>query len=73
MEDVIIYTQGIIFCSVCAKKGLTIQEITDKVNELNPTGIGSKWQLSKEKFKGGEENPAQCNKYPDRLHYLFNC
>jgi len=75
MEPVIIYRNGIVACSVCAKKDLSIKEITKQVNALNPTMSSSNWKLSKDKtFKGGEPNPCPCNEYPDnRVYYLFNC
>jgi hypothetical protein len=75
MEDVIIYSTGIVACSVCADNSLSIKKITRIVNDMNPTYISSKWKLSKDKtFKNGEPNPCVCEQNPDtRKHYLFNC
>lgn len=41
----------------------------------HPTGISSKWSISKDKtFHSGEPNPCPCDQHPDkRLHYLLTC
>ena len=74
-EGVIIYSSGIMSCSVCADNKLSNKEITKKVNDILPTTISSKWKLSKDKiFQGGQTNPCPCEKNQEtRKHYLFNC
>jgi hypothetical protein len=58
--------------SVCSS--LSIEETTARLNVKHPTGIASQWQLSGDKFKGGQENPCPCDKAPDtHKHYLFEC
>lgn len=75
MEDIIIYSSGIVAASVCAKNTISIEMITEYLNTESPTDISSKWSLSKDRhFKGGQTNPCSCDKYPEtRKHYLFNC
>jgi hypothetical protein len=73
MKDVEIYASGACYCSVCTSLA-DINEIIKKVNKLNPTGLKLGWELSKEKtFRQGQSNPCQCEKHPNRKHYLFNC
>lgn len=64
----------IISCSACVKEDLSIKEIEKQVNIQNPTGISSKWRISKDKtFRNGEINPCQCKQNNNRKHYLLNC
>jgi len=72
-EEVEIYSNGACFCSVCSSIE-NIEKLKNKVNEMNPTGITSRWKLAPEKFKTGEDNPHPCEKNPQtRKHYLFCC
>ena len=74
MENVEVYSLGIVSLSCCASNDLTIEEITVKINTYHPTGIDSNWKLSKDKtFASGESNPCQCEQDENRKHYLFNC
>jgi len=75
MDKVIVYSSGIVSCSVCVDGKMSIKEIENEVNMVNPTGIGSKWKISKDKtFSDGEHtNPCTCDKYKNRKHYLLNC
>lgn len=75
MEEIIPYSVGLCFASVCALKGVSIAKITSELNSQFPTGIRSKWKLSKnKKFNSGETNPCNCDRFPEtRTHYLFNC
>jgi hypothetical protein len=74
MERVIVYSSGIVSCSVCASGKLPKREVESEVNRINPTGIGSRWKISKDKtFSSGESNPCTCGKYKNRKHYLLNC
>ena len=72
LKDFDIYSLGIISCSVCSN--LSLEETTQRLNKENPSGINSKWSLSSEKFRSGEDNPCACNLSPEtHKHYLFNC
>ena len=74
MKKVDIYSTGFLYCSVCADNSLSIEEITAKVNQLNPSGTMNGWCLSKEGFRSGEANQCECEEYPEsRRHYLFSC
>ncbi|MCE5225358.1 MAG: hypothetical protein LLG05_05800 [Porphyromonadaceae bacterium] len=75
MEDVIVYSIGIMSVSICANNNLTIDEITDELNNRNPTGLDHGWEFAKdENFNEGKSNPCKCNHYPKtRKHYLFHC
>lgn len=65
--------------SVCAPESMSQEELEQRVNLLVPTGIESKWKISKAThFKGGEPNPTKCNDTKEgsttqNLHYLMNC
>lgn len=72
--DITIYAKGLVACSVCAPENVTREAIERYVNEHNPTGIESKWKISKDKkFASGEPMPNKCETARDRLHYLLNC
>jgi hypothetical protein len=75
MDKVIVYSSGVVSCSVCVECGLSIKEIEKEVNAINPTGVGSKWEISKDKtFSDGKHtNPCICESDNTRLHYLLNC
>lgn len=68
-----IYSNGIVHCSVCAAKELTREELVRLVNQLNPTGVSSAWEISSRPFASGAPNPSPCNDSPDRLHWLMDC
>lgn len=73
-EDIMIYSNGILACSVCVPKKLSKRVIERAVNELNPTMTSTRWKISKDKtFRTGESNPCKCNEEPGRLHYLMEC
>lgn len=72
--DIVIYSDGIVHCSVCAPNAMTPEEVAQAVNKRNPTGISSTWKVSEEPFAGGESNPAPCSHGSDaRAHYLMEC
>lgn len=74
MTQVQIYSDGLVYCSVCAPKDMPIEEVTTEVNRQQPTGIASQWRLSEDKtFRGGEPNPCPCEADDTRIHYLFDC
>ena len=72
MKEFDIYSKGICFSSVCSS--LPLEETEKLLNLENPTGIDSKWKLSKENFRTGEDNPCVCERNPaTHKHYLFEC
>jgi len=73
-EELEIYANGIVHCSVCTNVR-SRKRIEELVNQKNPTGISSHWQISKSKiFSGGILNPCPCEKYPEtHKHYLMEC
>lgn len=74
IKKVIVYANGLPTASACVLKDLTKEEIEDEINLINPTGISSRWEISKDKeFKTGEKIPRQCEQEQNREHYLFNC
>ena len=73
MKKVEIYANGLVYCSVCVEKDLTIEEIEKEVNLQNFTGIYSNWKISESKFEDGSENPQICEKDNNRIHYLLSC
>jgi len=74
MEKVIIYSNGITCCGVCAENSLNIKEISKRVNELNPIMSSYKRKFSEDRFfNGGKTNLCSCEKFAEsRKHYLFN-
>lgn len=76
MEQLIIYSKGLVSVSVCAVNELTPEQVEEMTNIEYPTGISSKWHISEDKtFKDGvSTNPCPCEEYPTkRKHYLLNC
>ena len=72
MEKVFdVYAVGIVCASVCTN--LSITETTKRLNRQHPTGISSKWALSKDDFSDGSLNPHPCENGGENRHYLFNC
>jgi len=74
MGDFHIYAKGLVCMSVCTS--LTDpKEIEERANKENPTGISSKWKISKDKkFVDGIPHPCPCDQNPKtHKHYLLNC
>jgi len=72
-EDVVAYSIGLVYCAVCAPKGMSREVVVAKTNKKYPTGISSPWTISDEpKFGTGQPNPCACDT-DDRLHYLMSC
>jgi len=73
-EELEIYCNGIVHCSICTNIK-DLKRIEELVNLKNPTGIRSKWEISKNKtFRTGEPNPCPCDKKPKtHMHYLMVC
>lgn len=66
-----IYGNGILFCSVCTDQ--PIEETVAAVNELNPTGISSKWEHTGVDFRTGESSPHPCENDAKKNHILLTC
>ena len=74
MENVDIYSKGIVACSACVPKDMSKEDIEQAVNAKLPTGISSQWKISEdEKFREGLTNPCVCEADSNKLHYLLNC
>ena len=74
--DLFVYASGLPVCSVCIPEDMPEDRMEELTNKQNPTGVDSKWKVSKDKeFVSGEPMPNKCEKYPQekRLHYLLNC
>lgn len=66
------YSVGIVCAGVCTD--MDVEEATNQLNQEHPTGIASRWELSKDKtFKSGEPMPCPCEQNESFTHYLFNC
>ena len=73
-NDIHLYANGIVHCSVCVPKDTSRKEIIRLTNLINHTGIDSKWKISKDKkFANGNTNPCECEMEYGRLHYLMVC
>ncbi len=68
-----IYRVGLCRMSLCT--GIkSIAAIEARANAEYPTGIQSRWKLSKDTtFATGEPNPCPCNNGGYRKHYLLSC
>lgn len=66
------YTVGLVFASVCTT--LPDEQATTRMNELHPTGIGSRWQIADQPFANGDPNGSPCDQCPEAArHLLFEC
>jgi hypothetical protein len=68
-----VYSIGLCSASVCT--GLSIKQAEELLNTQYPTGIASKWELSKDThFRGGKMlNGCDCPDHPGNKHFLMNC
>lgn len=74
MEDIEIYSYGLVYLCCCVKKGKTKEEIEEYINNTHPTGISSQWKIRDTHFKyGARTNPCQCETHEDRQHYQLSC
>lgn len=72
--DVHVYTTGLVHCSICVPKGVSLREAVAYVNRTHSTGIASTWNHSRDKhFASGELNPCPCETERGRTHYLLVC
>lgn len=74
-ESVVIYSNGLVHCSVCAPGTMAMDEVAAAVNAQNPTGLDDvPWEVSGDAvFRSGEPNPAPCNSVAGRVHWLMVC
>jgi hypothetical protein len=73
-KKVDVYSVGICYMSICAEKSVSQRQIEIVANKEHPTGIKSRWSISKKgKFGDGSPMPKECEQWPNRLHYLLNC
>ena len=73
--DLFVYSNGLIFNSVCVPENMPLKKIEQLTNKNNPSGVMD-WKISEDKeFIDGTPMPNKCDKYPQekRLHYLLNC
>ena len=72
--DVEVYAVGPLTASCCAPKAMKRAAVERAVNAQYPTGIRSRWTISKDKtFRTGEPHPKVCENDSDRRHYLLHC
>lgn len=72
--NVVVYTQGLVYASVCAPADMSIGDLLHEVNMVSPTGLERGWQLSpEEKFRSGEPNPCVCELDSMKVHRLLSC
>ena len=72
-QKIIIYSNGLIHCSVCVDARLSKEEVEAGVNLENPSGTMHGWVIDKNKFADGGKNPRLCEKDRTRKHYLMVC
>lgn len=57
----------------CAPKGTPRAVIEREANMQNPTGISSRWKVTRKRKVDGVTMPAPCLDDPKRAHYLLEC
>ena len=55
-DEVVIYSSGICYCSICVPKGLPLDDVVDEVNRQNPSGVHRPIGLSRRIRRSKEEN-----------------
>jgi len=81
MKKIIVTQPFLNICSmqVCAIKKVTDKEILEVCNTENPSGTRAGWttvvrEIEKESmFRTKKHLPVQCQKYPNRLHFIALC
>ena len=80
MERIIVCNQfvNVFTMQVCTKKNATDAEILTECNLINPSGTRAGWTtviraLGQSISISREQLPTQCEKYPDRIHFLVIC
>lgn len=70
--DFYILSWGLVATTVCTS--LSRKDAAARLNREMPTGISSRWAISRAKtFHTGEPHPHQCETFPTHKHYLFHC
>lgn len=72
-KEVIVYTVGVCYLSVCVRTEVDAVRMTRLVNSTHPTGLSHGWEIARERFADGQANPSPCNTSPGRRHVLFIC
>jgi hypothetical protein len=74
-DDIFILAWGLVCMSVCAPKGMDIEEVEKLANSKQPTGISSRWAKSDDpNFATGQPQGCDCDQMPEtRRHFLLNC
>lgn len=68
LEDVVeIGPWSLLGKQVCAHSEVPPHQIERRANELEPTGIRSRWTLDPKR------KPKKCADHPERLHYVLTC
>jgi len=69
LADLIMYSQGICYASVC-----TVFERDQIAAHCPPSGTSLGWQVSDEDFQDGTKNGSPCPILPGtRRHWLMEC
>lgn len=74
-DGIELYSVGIIYASVCVPRGMQREVIERMANTKHPTGISSRWQISRDPTFAttGLPNPCTCETHANRMHYLLVC
>lgn len=75
MDEVKIYSLGLVHASACAPAAMERAGVEQAVNAVHPTGIDSDWAVSGDRqFRDGTPNPGPCDTEPEaRRHWLLVC
>jgi len=76
MEKVIVTRPivGIYAMQVCAKNGVSDEEILEQANVKNPAGSANGWsRICRNDPNHPNSDPVQCKTYSDRMHYILFC
>ncbi len=74
LDDVVITQRHLVACVACAPRKMPRKEVNELVNVLNPTGIGSRWKITRKRsFPAGGPHPVPCADDRNRIHYLLYC
>ncbi len=74
-DDMVFLTPASIFSvSVCVPADWPRALVEASANVKKPAGTSQGWKVSADEcFHGGEPNPCQCERNPERMHYLLDC
>lgn len=65
-----VYKMGVCYAAACSS--LPKEELEERMNSENPTGIQSSWEIADEPFRTGHSNPCPCELSPEtHKHWLF--